>query len=53
MLALKGRTSEEQNSAVIGELQKLKHEIDIEQKDETNWGMTNMLYCGNRYLALN
>lgn len=42
MLALKGRTSEEQHSVVIGELEKLKHEIDVEQNDETNWGMSTL-----------
>ncbi|KAH8552198.1 hypothetical protein BGW37DRAFT_301982 [Umbelopsis sp. PMI_123] len=37
-LAQTGKSSEEQQNIVREELDKLKHEIDVEQDDEPNWG---------------
>jgi hypothetical protein len=41
MLAQTGKTTEEQQHMVLEELEKLKHEIDVEQDDEPNWGKCN------------
>lgn len=41
MLAQTGKTTEEQQLMVLEELEKLKHEIDVEQDDEPNWGKCN------------
>lgn len=38
MLAQNGKNSEEQQHMVMEELEKLKHEIDVEQNEEPNWG---------------
>jgi hypothetical protein len=38
MLAQTGKSSEEQHTIVIQELDKLKHEIEVEKDDEPNWG---------------
>lgn len=38
MLAQTGKTSEEQHTIVIQELDKLKHEIEVEKDEEPNWG---------------
>ncbi|KAI8580220.1 hypothetical protein K450DRAFT_174028 [Umbelopsis ramanniana AG] len=41
MLAQTGKSSEEQHTIVIQELDKLKHEIEVEKDDEPNWGKHN------------
>lgn len=38
MLAQTGKSSEEQHTIVIQELDKLKHEIEVEKDEEPNWG---------------